>query len=136
MTDTILTPDQMIAELRADGCTVAVIEADRTAPWSLYRVTVIWPLDGGTYSITREAYRDPPVGEIYRDVCAIREMQAEGYRVLMDQTTNHIFRVRVQERGPRSRHGKYNVHTTSTSGYPIEAAFEKWEKHMQEGGDR
>lgn len=132
MTDTTLTNDQMIAELEAAGVTIASDERDTSAPWSLYKITASWTVDDdiGMYHITEERYSEPPIDSIYRNVTSIRAMQHAGYTVLMDQTSSMAFRVRVRKERGRGGGLGYNVATTSTSGYPVLAAFEKWEAHQ------
>lgn len=136
MTDTALTDDQMIHELESAGVEIKTLIG--TGPYPRHEITARWPdSDGvGTFAYTLQDYGRLPVEQLYRQVTAIRAMQTAGYRVLMDQTSNHVFRVRVQKRGTESwqRALVYNQATTSTSGYPIQDAFMKWEKHMQEGG--
>ena len=63
------------------------------------------------------------------------QMRDAGYAVLYDQLTDHRFRVRVRKWAPRGqgRQFSYNEHTTSTSGYPILAAWEKWDAHRRAG---
>lgn len=133
MTDT-LTDTEMIQALEADGCTITTKERDTSAPWAMCEITARWTVDDdiGMYHITEQAYGELPIAHLYRNVRAIREMQAHGYVVLMDHTPAR-FRVRVQKRGQ----GRFlhNQATTSTSGYPIQDAFVKWHQHwVQEGG--
>lgn len=52
---------------------------------------------------------------------AVRRLEAGGCMVTCTMTSDHRFRVRVS--GP----GYKTTTTTSTSGYPVLTAFEKWD---------
>lgn len=71
-----------------------------------------------------------PILRLYQDYVALRRMIDAGYTVKLDEQSMSGFRVRVQRKEGRKL--TYNVHTTSTSGYPILVALEKWVQHLED----
>lgn len=65
-----------------------------------------------------------PVARAYRDFQAVKQLVDEGVTILCDRTSSQAFRVRVQLKDGRT--SLYNEHTTSTSGYPVRRAAEKY----------
>lgn len=65
-----------------------------------------------------------PIARAYRDWQAVKQLVDEGVTILCDRTSSQAFRVRVQVKFGRSM--IFNDHTTSTSGYPLRRAAEKY----------
>lgn len=122
MNDTTIPTEQirLVGEMEAAGATVTFDDVFDT----LRRVTVVW--DG--YELSSQRIGDDPIEHIHEEFTAIQEMRAAGCDVVLDQRVDRRFRVRVRTWAPRG-HGRsfdLNQTTTSTSGYPVLAAFEKW----------
>lgn len=71
-----------------------------------------------------------PIARAYTDFKAIREVIADGVTLRCDRTSAHAFRVRLRKPG-EGRKATYSDHTTSTSGYPVRRAVEKY-RHWKE----
>ena len=114
------TRQQMIEEMEACGATVDATSEEFYGMRELHRLTVRY----AGAELQYQAVGGYPIARAYRDWQAVKQLVDDGVTILCDRTSSQAFRVRVQVKDGRT--SLYNEHTTSTSGYPVRRAAEKY----------
>lgn len=120
------TRQQMVEEMEAAGSAIAFAVDTFAGVADMHHITVRY----AGAELQYQAVGGYPIARAYRDFQAVKQLVNEGVTILCDRTSSHAFRVRVRKWAPKgeghARQFLYNEHTTSTSGYPVRRAAEKY----------